>query len=244
LWIDLTWVADPARDLRMEHPKFHAAVASLAATLRGVDKDSLSGENLAQHRRAMRLAYGAMAAIGLLAIATSLAAAGFFIKQRDAERQRDQVQEALLQSAAEEAMLQVRDGQAEKAWAGLRKAIDLARPRLASWRLPARVREAGLLALIESRAGPRLSLELGGASRAAAKTAEGELLPGSFSPDGSRVAAGAFHELGVWRVEDGRREQALHLPHLVEGYSSMTTARSCSRPARSLQTARARRRTP
>src|SRR5262249_53587158 len=61
-WIDLTWASDPARDLHIEDARFRDAVASLAATIHGVDKDAITGEDLRERRRVLRLAYGAVAA--------------------------------------------------------------------------------------------------------------------------------------------------------------------------------------
>lgn len=217
-WIDLAWVQDPARDMRLENPAFRGAVASIAATLRGTDKDALIGEDLVQRRRAMRLAYGGAGMIGVLAIAALMAAGGFFLQQREAGRQRDQAREALLQSAAREAVLQTRDGRPAQAWTTLQNAVEQARPQLGARPLPARVSEAGLQALIEDRGGPQLSLDLGEASKAAAAANPPyfDEQPGAFSPDGTRVAAGWFHEFGAWRVDTGRPEQAIRLPHKVE----------------------------
>jgi len=217
-WIDLSWVQNPARDMRLENPAFRNAVASIAATLRGTDKDALSGEDLVQRRRAMRLAYGGAGLIGVLAIGALVAAGGFFLQQQEAGRQRDQARDALLQSAAREAVLRTRDGRPAQAWTALRDALEQARPQLGAHALPARVSEAGLQALIEDRGGPVLSLGLGEASRAAAAANPPDFdeQPGAFSPDGTRVAAGWFHEFGAWKVETGRLEQAVSLPHRVE----------------------------
>src|SRR5438034_4271304 len=50
LRVDLRWVTDAPRDLQIENAQFRDVVASLAATLRGTDKDTITGEDL-RHRR-------------------------------------------------------------------------------------------------------------------------------------------------------------------------------------------------
>ncbi|MDO5499760.1 MAG: hypothetical protein Q4F67_08775, partial [Propionibacteriaceae bacterium] len=52
-WTDLTWFDDPGS---VEDPRFTERLADLAAAISGTDRDALYGENLRQHRRALRLA--------------------------------------------------------------------------------------------------------------------------------------------------------------------------------------------
>ena len=86
LWVDLS-------DLRLDgrRPVVPAdRVAAVAAPLRGMAKDMLVGEHLRQHRRAMRLARGAVAVLAMLtavAVAASIIAVG---QRNTAIEQRDQ----------------------------------------------------------------------------------------------------------------------------------------------------------
>ena len=75
-------------DLTLKHPGFQTAIAELAATVRGWDKDEIVGEDIRQHRRTVRLAWSAAAALGVLALAASLAAV-LFLYQRGIARQRE-----------------------------------------------------------------------------------------------------------------------------------------------------------
>ena len=84
LWVDLTWF-DRSTKVGARHPQFRAAVAAIAAPLRGLPKDDLIGEDLAQHRRALRLARAAAAALAVLAAAAATAAV-VAVGQRDAAR--------------------------------------------------------------------------------------------------------------------------------------------------------------
>ena len=85
LWVDFTGVREDrpfARD-----PLFLDGAASLAAAIRGVDKDALIGEDVRQRRRARQLAGGAITTVTLLAIAATIAAI-FALVQRDRANER------------------------------------------------------------------------------------------------------------------------------------------------------------
>jgi WD40 repeat protein len=85
LWIDFTGVREDrpfARD-----PLFLDGAASLAAAIRGVDKDALIGEDVRQRRRARQLAGGAITVVALLAIAATIAAI-LALVQRDRATER------------------------------------------------------------------------------------------------------------------------------------------------------------
>ena len=75
LWIDLRSAHDDDH-LSLRNPTFRDAAATLAAPIRGIDKDELVGEDIRQHRRALRLARGAVTLLALLTIAAI--AAGIF----------------------------------------------------------------------------------------------------------------------------------------------------------------------
>lgn len=60
--VDLRWARD-ADELSLSHPAFREAVAELAAPLHGKAKDELASEEVRQHRRTVRIARGAAAAL-------------------------------------------------------------------------------------------------------------------------------------------------------------------------------------
>jgi hypothetical protein len=62
LYVDLRWARE-RDDLSLRDPRFHDAVATLAATIRGVDKDELSSLAVKRHRRALRLAWSTIAVL-------------------------------------------------------------------------------------------------------------------------------------------------------------------------------------
>jgi WD40 repeat protein len=87
LYLDLRW-ARSERDLTLKHPAFHAAIADLAATVRGWDKDEIVGEDIRQHKRTVRLAWLASGALAGLAVIAS-AAAALFLYQRSVAQERE-----------------------------------------------------------------------------------------------------------------------------------------------------------
>jgi hypothetical protein len=64
-YIDLRW-ARSETDISLDHPRFRDCVADLAAALHGRSKDELVGEDVAQHKRTMRLRNQAIAVLLLL----------------------------------------------------------------------------------------------------------------------------------------------------------------------------------
>jgi WD40 repeat protein len=73
LWVDLRW-AHNEDHLSARNPRFRDAAASLAAPVRGIDKDELVGEDIRQHRRTIRLASGTVALLCVLMVAAIVAA--------------------------------------------------------------------------------------------------------------------------------------------------------------------------
>jgi hypothetical protein len=90
LYVDLRWTAGEG-DLTLRNPQFLGAVAVLAAPLRGVPKDELVGEDLRQHRRTVRLARAAVAALVILAGATVVGALVAMDQAEEAQQQADEV---------------------------------------------------------------------------------------------------------------------------------------------------------
>jgi hypothetical protein len=80
-WIDMTWFDDPD-SAGSADPRFQERVADLAAPVRGVDRDALIGANLKEHRKTMRRARIAIAALSTLLVA-ALVAGGIAVTQRN-----------------------------------------------------------------------------------------------------------------------------------------------------------------
>ena len=82
LWVDFSAVREDrpfARD-----PLFLDGAATLAAAIRGTDKDSLVGEDVRQRRRARQLAGGAITSLTLLAVLATIAAVYAFVQRNNA----------------------------------------------------------------------------------------------------------------------------------------------------------------
>ncbi|MBK7822367.1 MAG: hypothetical protein IPJ61_15225 [Tessaracoccus sp.] len=91
-WIDLRWFGEEG-SLGTADPRFEERVADIAATVRGEDRDSLVGENVRQHKRARRLARGAIVALTVLLVAALVAGVVAVIQATEAARQRDRAEE-------------------------------------------------------------------------------------------------------------------------------------------------------
>ena len=73
LYLDLRWARDvPELSLRLS--RFRAAIAQIAAPIRGVPPDELEGEDIRLHRRARLLARAAVATVAVLAVVAIVAA--------------------------------------------------------------------------------------------------------------------------------------------------------------------------
>jgi TIR domain len=80
-WVDLRF-AKTEEQLDLSHPRFAAAIADIAAAMRGVPKDELESEEVRQHRRTVRTAVAAGIAL-LLLVFLAAAAAVYAIDQRN-----------------------------------------------------------------------------------------------------------------------------------------------------------------
>jgi WD40 repeat protein len=99
LWVDLRWARE-ARHVSLRDPRFREVVADLAAPVRGLPKDELIGEDIRQHRRTLRLARGAVAALLVLAVAASASAVVAVRRADEARRQERTATSRLLAAAA------------------------------------------------------------------------------------------------------------------------------------------------
>ena len=108
-WIDVRWYGAstggagssgagvlPARS----DPRFAERVADLAAAVRGVERDTLVGENVRQHQRALRLARGGVAVLALLLVLSivagvvAVAQRGVAVEQRNAAERAARISQA------------------------------------------------------------------------------------------------------------------------------------------------------
>jgi WD40 repeat protein len=99
LWVDLRWARE-ARHVSLRDPRFRDGVADLAATVRNLPKDELIGEDIRQHRRALRLARAAVATLLVLAITASASAVVAVQRAEEARRQERDATSRLLAAAA------------------------------------------------------------------------------------------------------------------------------------------------
>jgi WD40 repeat protein len=99
-WTDLSW-AEAEHDLSLKDSRFSTHVADLAAPLRSMSKDALVGEDIRQHRRSLRLAWGAAGALLVLAVAATVAAIVAVGQRREALSQRDRARARELAALAE-----------------------------------------------------------------------------------------------------------------------------------------------
>lgn len=103
LYLDLRWAHEETH-LSLSHPRFRDAVATIASALHGRPKDELVGEDVVQHRRALRIAWSAAAALAVLSVASVIAAVVAFQQRNIAQVQRriaeDQSQTALARQLA------------------------------------------------------------------------------------------------------------------------------------------------
>ncbi len=96
-WVDLRWARSDV-DLDLRNTRFRAAVADVAAPLRGVAKDDLESEEILQHRRTVRTAVAAGVALLTLAVAAS-ATGVVALRQRDRAQANARVSQARAVSA-------------------------------------------------------------------------------------------------------------------------------------------------
>lgn len=85
-WIDMRWFSE-SPELASADPRFDERLADIAATVRGVPRDRLVGENVKLHRRAMRLARFAVVVLVILLLISAVAGVMAAIQARKAESQ-------------------------------------------------------------------------------------------------------------------------------------------------------------
>ncbi len=104
LYVDLSWASDAERQTLLD-PDYKKAVNLIVAGLRRIDPIVMSGEEIRQHRRNVRLRNGFVAAIALLAVGLGIVAWFAWQQTLEARRQRaeTEVQRAEAEARAREA---------------------------------------------------------------------------------------------------------------------------------------------
>lgn len=109
LYVDMRWAKGVA-DLTLANPRFKAAVADVAAPIRGIPEDELIGEDVRLFRLAKRLRWSAMIGLSVLLVASLIASAVAVSNGREAVRQKNAAQaQTALAVAAEAAAKEERD---------------------------------------------------------------------------------------------------------------------------------------
>ncbi len=86
-WVDLRWAEDETQ-LDLRNGRFRDVVADIASSLRGIPKDDLESEEVRQHRRTRRTAWGAGIALAVLVVAAVTGALIAIDQREQAEAQR------------------------------------------------------------------------------------------------------------------------------------------------------------
>ena len=194
-FIDLRW-ARTGEHLSLSDPRFRDAVADLAAPIHNRPKDDLVGEEVRQHRRAVRLARAGVATLVVLLVAAAVAAVLAVSQRNEARTQREQA-EVQRDRAEEEARIATSRQLAAQATALSDEQYDLAL----------------LLASEAYRTEPTpearsaLSSALEGNPQLAAFVGPPAPQPGpppgnvALTPDGSLLAVADGHEVALWDTE-------------------------------------------
>jgi WD40 repeat protein len=112
-WVDLSWHGQEGA-LGAADPRFIERVADLSAAIRGIERDTLLGDNVRLHRQARRFARAAIAGLSVL-LALALVAGGLaFVQRSEAVRQRDAAtQQSLISRARQLAATAVNDSRTD-----------------------------------------------------------------------------------------------------------------------------------
>lgn len=112
--IDMRWAHDEEH-LDLRHSRFRDQVAELAAPMHGLAKDELEGEDVRQHRRTLRIAWGAAVVMFALLLVSGAAGAIAASNARRAEDRREEAVEAQALAEAAEAAARLAEADARDA---------------------------------------------------------------------------------------------------------------------------------
>ena len=85
-WIDMRWFSEE-NSLGKADSRFAERVADLAAAVRGIERDTLLGDNVREHRKAIRLARVGVTALATLLVVSMVATVFAFVQRNAAEEQ-------------------------------------------------------------------------------------------------------------------------------------------------------------
>jgi len=194
LYVDLTWAHDTARQTLLD-PDFKKAVNLLAAAMRGIDPIELSGQEILQHRRNVRLRNTFVGAIALLALGVAVFAAVAVVQARSKSAQVSLV-------LAESARRAIAQGESDRAV-----------------RLAALAAREGPLEVADSSAAPTLAAAAHRSALVMDLRGHRERIRGvEAAPDGERLLTWSDDgSARVWRVETGAEIAAVEHAGWVSG---------------------------
>lgn len=215
LWVDLTW-ARRDTPLSLRYSRFRDAVATLAATIRGVPKENLEGEDIRQHRRMIRTVTSVTVTV---VVALTLLSVVAVQQASDAHRQADNAMAVLRQAVSQELASQSQDPSLDEAQPGLSQLLSVA-----AWRLNPSVQARAAMVAALGRPGiaalppgnsplpppTTLGYHLTPDGRSVQLQAPdgapvGSPLPGSsaeISPDGRVIATAGDGSMSLWDAAD------------------------------------------
>jgi WD40 repeat protein len=220
LWVDFTGVQ--ADEGLARNPRFVDGAATLAAAIRGTDKDAIVGEDARQRRRTKQLVGGAIGLLTLLTVLAGLAAIYAFIQRNHAD---ERARLATSRQLAAEAVVAL-DTDPEQSLALAARAATTASTTEAENALRQALRNSSLRAIIDARRPvPDIDVDPKGGLVAAAlgdgsihiltlrtgKLAGTRRLEGvpakvvQFSPDGTRLLGAGRAGVAIWSTSKSSR---------------------------------------
>ncbi len=187
LWVDFSGFRSEA-ELNLDNADFKAGINRIVACLRNVDPETMLGEELAQHRRNVRIRNGTIGLLAMLAVVAVIA--GLWAQRAEDRAEHEALRQRALQSAA------AAEREFERApQASLAGAIDA----LAATERPLPAVERTLRRLLRRPGGEALGRLPGGV----------EVL--LLSADGSAVAAAGGRAAYYWKVREPAAPGTAHL---------------------------------
>ncbi len=107
--MDLRWArTDSELDLR--NTRFRSAIADIASTIRQIPKDELESEEVHQHRRTLRTAWGAAGLLAALTLAAGGAALYANDQRNEANLQRAEAETQRVEAEAQRTQAKIKPG--------------------------------------------------------------------------------------------------------------------------------------